>query len=72
MGIGKTPRVERQNPEADAALAAAQAAQTANQQMATRRRGLRNSSLLATGAKGVAGPASSVLASAYGKETLGG
>lgn len=72
MGIGKAPKVIKQDPEADAALAAAKAAQAANADMALRKKQRKNSSLLAAGAGGTTGPATSVLASAIGgKETLG-
>jgi len=69
----KTPQVQRQDPEAEARLAADRAAQEANQQAAFRKRQRRNSSLLAQGgARGDTSPASTLRAAAYGKETLGG
>lgn len=68
----KTPEVQRQNPEADAKLAADLAAQEANKQAAFRKRQRRNSSLLAQGGAGDTSQASTLRAAAYGKETLGG
>jgi hypothetical protein len=70
MGLGR-PQVVRQDPARDAELAAAQAAQTANADIAQRKKQRRASSLFATTARGVTQQAASPFANAYGKETLG-
>jgi hypothetical protein len=68
----KTPKVVQRDPQAEADAAANKAAQKANSETAARRRRQQESSLLATGAQGVAGPSgSSLLSSAYGKDRLG-
>lgn len=69
--MGSRPSVQRSDPEADAQKAADKAMGLANAQTASRRRLSRNSTLLASGAQGVSGPAPTVLATAYAKETLG-
>lgn len=66
------PKVVQQDPAADAATAAAQAAASANIDMARRKKRQQGASLLAQGAQGVTGPVSALRAGAYGKETLGG
>lgn len=72
MGLQRgSPAVVQRDPEAEAAAAAAEAAQKANSELAFRKKQRRGSSLLATGARGVTQPATSTLATAYGKETLG-
>lgn len=68
---GGKPSVQKSDPEADAQAAADKSTALANAATAARRRAARTSSLLSAGARGVTAPASSVLSSAYSKETLG-
>jgi hypothetical protein len=70
---GGTPSVQQSNPEADAQRAADKAAKLANAQRAARKRQATASSVMVTGGQGVttAPPLSSVMATAYSKETLG-
>lgn len=68
---GGSPSVQKSDPEADAQRAADNATALANASTAARRRTAQKSSMLAAGARGVTGAASSVLATAYAKETLG-
>ena len=71
-GKPKTPAVVQRDPAAEAEAAANAAAVKANEEAATRRKRKHESSLLASGAKGVQGQAgASLLASAQGKDTLG-
>lgn len=65
---GGAPAPVRSDPVADAEKLAAQAAQTANEDQAARRKARRKSSLLAAGDPALGG--ASVLD--YGKTTLGG
>lgn len=68
---GGTPKVQKQDPEKDAELAAARATQDASRELAQRKKRVRGSSLRTGGAQGVTGPVSTLRAGAYGKETLG-
>ncbi len=75
-GKGKTPdvvdtAVVSSSPRADAAKAAADAAAAANTSTAETKRRRANSSLSATGGRGVTGAASTSSSLAYGKPTLG-
>ncbi|WP_312252732.1 hypothetical protein [Stenotrophomonas sp.] len=72
-GKPKTPKVVERDPVAEQRAAEAQAATQSNLEIASRRRRLRESSLLTMGAKGFMGSNTrSLLASAIGKSTLGG
>ena len=70
-GGGKPPAVVQRDPKAEAELAAAEAAKKANAETAARKKRFAQSSLLATGARGVTSDSPSLLASAIPKDTLG-
>lgn len=71
-GRPDTPDVVQRDPKAEAEQAAREAAIKANAETATRRRRRRESSLLATGARGLTtNPGATLLATAQGKQTLG-
>lgn len=69
--MGSRPSVQRSDPEADAQKAADRATSLANAVSAARRRVAQNNTLSPIGAGGVTTPVTSVLATAYSKETLG-
>lgn len=71
-GGGKTPAVVQRDPKAEALQAGNEAALKANNETAARKSRFRKNTLLATGAQGVQSPAaSSLLAMATAKDTLG-
>lgn len=70
-GDTPTPQVVQQDPKGDQAKAEAEAASKANSERAARKRTTQSSSLLATGAQGVTGDASTSSVLAYGKDKLG-
>lgn len=72
-GGGKPPPVVQRDPAAEAQKAASESAKKANSETAYRKKIGRNNSLLANGSQGVVtnGTAQSLLATAYGKQTLG-
>lgn len=72
-GSRKAPPVVQRDPVAEQRAAEATAASNANQELAARRRRRRENSLLTLGADGLTSRgSSSLLATAYGKSTLGG
>lgn len=73
-GSRKAPKVVERDPVAEQKAAEAQAATAANQEIANRRRRRRDSNLLGLGADGLIRPSNtqSLMATAYGKSTLGG
>jgi len=68
----KTPKVVQVDPAADQAKLEAQAASKANAEAVARKKNLRQNSLLATGAQGVEGEATTSSVMARGKQELGG
>lgn len=68
----KTPKVVQRDPQQDAAKAAAEAAKKANEETAATRARKQQSSLMARGAAGVQGDASTLMQQAGAKLKLGG
>lgn len=72
-GSRKAPKVVERDPVQEQSAAEAKAASESNMALAERRRRRRENSLLTLGADGLTGMrGSSLLATAYGKSTLGG
>lgn len=68
---GSKPKPVYSDPVADAQRATDRSIAAGNAETAMRRKMMRGSTLLAGGAQGVTGAANTLLATAYGKETLG-
>lgn len=68
---GSKPKPVYSDPVGDAQRATDKSVALANAETAVRRKMARSSTLLASGAQGVMGAANTVLATSYGKETLG-